>query len=312
MRIAVVGASGFIGTRLTRHLASVADTTVVAVARVQPADLPINVEFRQAAHAASAEQMRSPLRDVDAVVYAAGNSIPRAFDLGRYATFEAETAALAKIVDALPTNQCTRFVFLSSGGTVYGESQREAHREQDRTAPTGFYGASKLACEALLFAYAARGQVAPIVLRLSNCYGPGQLPNRGQGVVAAFGAALLADAPIEIWGTGQAVRDFVYVDDAVEAIALAINYGGGERIFNIGSAVGVSVNQLFDMLSVALDSKRQVRHVGADTATVHANVLDISLAQSRLGWRPKTALRDGLDATLRWLQGQHEQHDQRE
>ena len=303
MRIAVVGASGFIGTRLTRHLASVADTTVVAVARVQPADLPINVEFRQAAHAASAEQMRSHLRDVDAVVYAAGNSIPRAFDLGRYATFEAETAALAKIVDALPTNQCTRFVFLSSGGTVYGESQREAHREQDRTAPTGFYGASKLACEALLFAYAER---------LSNCYGPGQLPNRGQGVVAAFGAALLADAPIEIWGTGQAVRDFVYVDDAVEAIALAINYGGGERIFNIGSAVGVSVNQLFDMLSVALASKRQVRHVGADIATVDANVLDISLAQSCLGWHPKTALRDGLDATLRWLQGQHEQHDQRE
>ena len=304
MRIAVVGASGFIGTRLTRHLASVADTTVVAVARVQPADLPINVEFRQAAHAASAEQMRSHLRDVDAVVYAAGNSIPRAFDLGRYAAFEAETAALAKIVDALPTNQCTRFVFLSSGGTVYGESQREAHREQDRTAPTGFYGASKLACEALLFASAARGQLAPVVLRLSNCYGPGQRANRGQGVVAAFGAALLAGTPIEIWGTGQAIRDFVYVDDAVEAIVLAIKYRGGERIFNIGSAVGVSVYQLLDTLSAVIVAKAQVRYVGADAGIVHSNVLDIELAKSALGWSPKTGLEEGLRNTLRWLRDQ--------
>jgi UDP-glucose 4-epimerase len=304
MRVAVVGASGFIGARLTRYLAGITDTTVVAVARVQPADLAFGVEFRPLPHGASAQQMRAHFRDVDAVVYAAGNAVPRTFEVERYAAFEAETAALANFVDALPTNRSIRFVFLSSGGTIYGESQHGAHREQDRPTPTGFYGASKLACEGLLFAHAKRSQLTPIVLRLSNCYGPGQLPHRGQGVVAAFGAALLADAPIEIWGTGHAVRDFVYVDDAVEAIALAIRYGGGERIFNIGSAVGVSVNQLLDMLSTAITAKPQVRYIGTDVGTVEANVLANSLAQSELGWTPKTTLEEGLRNTLRWLRDQ--------
>lgn len=301
MKVAVVGASGFIGTRLTRYLASVADMTVVAVARAKPADLPFNVEFRSAPHVASAEQMRPHFSDVDAVVYAAGNAVPRTFEVERYAAFEAETAALANVVDALPTNRPIRFVFLSSGGTVYGESLRAAHREQDCQTPTGFYGASKLACEALLFAYAARGQLAPVVLRLSNCYGPGQRANRGQGVVAAFGAAFLAGTPIEVWGTGQAIRDFVYVDDAVEAIALAIRYRGGERIFNIGSAAGVSVNQLLDTLSAVIVAKPQVRYIGADAGAVHSNVLDIELAKSALGWSPKTGLEVGLRNTLRWL-----------
>lgn len=304
MKVAVVGASGFIGARLTRYLASVADMTVVAVARAKPADLPCNVEFRSAPHVASAEQIRPHFSDVDAVVYAAGNAVPRTFEVERYASFEAETAALANVVDALPTNRSIRFVFLSSGGTVYGESLRAAHREQDCQTPTGFYGASKLACEALLFAYAARGQLAPVVLRLSNCYGPGQRANRGQGVVATFGAAFLAGTPIEIWGTGQAIRDFVYVDDAVEAIALAIRYRGGERVFNIGSAAGVSVNQLLDTLSAVIVAKPQVRYIGADAGAVHSNVLDIELAKSALGWSPRTGLEEGLRNTLRWLRDQ--------
>lgn len=309
MKIAVVGASGFIGARTTRRFAQMRDTNVVALSRMPPTLLPHQVEHRYVSFEVPAESLRCQLSDIDCIVYAAGNAVPRAFEANPQSAFAAETTFVTTLLESLPNSRPIRCVFLSSGGTVYGESGACAHSEVQAASPVSIYGATKLACEALMLAYAARERVDPVILRLSNCFGPGQHPKRGQGVVATFGAALLANEPLEIWGAGQEVRDFVYVDDAVDAIARAVVYRGEERIFNIGSGVGVSLLQLIDSLSKQTSSISELRFHSAPKGAVAANVLDISRARKLLRWTPKTTLHDGLGHTLEWLRNIQKEHD---
>lgn len=210
------------------------------------------------------------------------------------------TVALARAaLDA----DCRRLVFASSGGTVYGEPDPAALPVDERHPPlvTSPYGVSKRAAEDYLASFAPLYGLEPVSLRLGNVYGPRQDPHGEAGVVAIFCNRLLAGEPVTIFGDGRQTRDYVYVDDVVDAFVAAGERAeaAGARV-NIGTGVETSVLDLYAAL-------REVTGFGPDPefapprpGELQRIALDSSEAARLLGWRPRVALAEGLERTWNW------------
>jgi UDP-glucose 4-epimerase len=198
-----------------------------------------------------------------------------------------------------------KLVFVSSGGTVYGVPHSTPVAEDHPTDPLSSYGIHKLTVEKYLaLAHRLHGLDYRIV-RPANLYGPRQRLDIAQGAVAVFLDRALRDQPIQIWGDGSVVRDYVYVADAVDAMLKAASFEGAQRIFNLGSGKGASLNQLVAEIEQLLGRPVKVEHSEARVLDVPVNVLDASLAERLLGWRASTPLREGLRRTCEWLRAAH-------
>jgi UDP-glucose 4-epimerase len=198
-----------------------------------------------------------------------------------------------------------KVVFSSSGGTVYGVPGAIPIPETAPTLPISAYGVGKLAVEKYLHLYKHLHGLDFMALRVANPYGPGQDHSKGQGLVATVLYKTLTGTPVEIWGDGEVVRDFIHVEDVALALCAAAAYRGRETVMNIGSGEGVSVRQVVAAVAEAAG----VASPGIDwrpgrPADVPVNVLDIGLAERELGWKPRISWRQGLSDTADWMRGQ--------
>jgi UDP-glucose 4-epimerase len=190
-----------------------------------------------------------------------------------------------------------RFVFASSGGAIYGDTDRCPTPEDTPERPASPYGCSKLAAEKYLFALAAVHGFRVVCLRYANVYGPRQSAAGEAGVVAIFCSRLLAGQTPVIHGDGLQTRDFVCVSDVAEANIQALGTPE-DGVFNIGTATETSVVELFRMLCAAIGSAIGVQHGPAKAGEQRRSVLDWSLAGRALGWRPRRSLAAGLRETI--------------
>jgi len=187
-----------------------------------------------------------------------------------------------------------KIVFFSSGGTVYGVPRCWPISERHPTDPICSYGIGKLAIEKYLKLFHHLHGLDYTVLRISNPYGARQRPTGVQGVVAAFADRMRRNAPLEIWGDGSAVRDYIHVSDVVRAALAAGQYGGPDRIFNIGSGRGLSLIEVAAAMGAAARVTPEIVFSKSGRLDVSANVLDITRARSRLCWQPMVSFDDGL------------------
>jgi UDP-glucose 4-epimerase len=191
----------------------------------------------------------------------------------------------------------TEMVFVSSGGTVYGESQGQPHRCGDSMWPICSYGMQKAAIEQFLQLYDGAGEVRCKICRVSNPYGV--MPQRGrtQGIIPILLRCLLNGQPITLFG--ETVRDYIFISDVTEALIAVADYGGSENVFNVGSGVGTGLHALTRLLeersglTFSAVDEQPIR-----TCDVHESVLDISDTVRLLGWTPQVSLVVGVDWTL--------------
>jgi UDP-glucose 4-epimerase len=195
-----------------------------------------------------------------------------------------------------------RFVYISSGGAVYGEPEYLPCDEAHPINPICQYGASKHTVEHYLFLYRSLYGLDYTVLRYPNVYGPRQDPHGEAGVVAIFAGQMLTDQPVTINGDGEQVRDFVYVGDCAQANLQALLGGTGAGIYNLGTGTGASVNEVFRTLKALTNYRRDPIYGPAKLGETRRIYLDASRAAGELGWRPKTGLEEGLRATARHFQ----------
>jgi UDP-glucose 4-epimerase len=198
-----------------------------------------------------------------------------------------------------------RVVFAASGGTLYGEPApedlpvREAHQHQ----PLSPYGVAKKAVLDYLVAYRALHELEFSALALANVYGPRQDPHGEAGVVAIFAERLLKGEPVTIFGDGAQTRDFVYVDDVVDAFVRAASRGGG-LICNIGTGRETSVNELYTTMAEQAGVVLPPVMAPLRPGELLRSSLHIERASIQLGWRPWTALPDGTGAVLEYVSQQ--------
>lgn len=201
---------------------------------------------------------------------------------------------LARNIDSV-----RKVIFLSSGGTVYGVPRQTPIPENHPTEPLCAYGIGKLAIEKYLELYRLLHGLDYAVIRLANPYGEYQRTQGAQGAIPIFMHKALHDEPIEIWGDGSVIRDYIYIGDAVEALLKVMHYAGPERVINIGSGVGTSLNELVRILQEVIGKTISRSYVAGRGFDAPASVLDISRARTVLGWEPRVPLREGIERVLK-------------
>ena len=194
----------------------------------------------------------------------------------------------------------SRIVFVSSGGTIYGRPEHVPTPEADPTNPITAYGIGKLSIEKYLALYEHLYHLDYRVLRVTNPYGPFQTTLKNQGIIAALIARALRGERVEIWGDGSVVRDFIYVDDLVDALVAAAEDRSAGRIFNIGSGVGRSLLEVIAATEKLLGTKLNIHWKQARPQDVPISIVAIDRAKAMLGWAPKTTFEAGLEETIKW------------
>lgn len=198
--------------------------------------------------------------------------------------------------------QCVRvgvekFVYVSTGGALYGEPRYLPCDENHPIVPLSPYGVSKHTVEHYLHFYQQVHGLAYTVLRLANVYGPRQDPFGEAGVVAIFTQRMLDGEPVVIYGSGEQERDFVYVVDCARAAVLALSRGDGEA-YNIGCGRGTTVNALFAMMKSLTGYPREPRYDPPRPGDVFRSFLNADKARRELGWEPSVSLEEGLRRTI--------------
>lgn len=193
----------------------------------------------------------------------------------------------------------SRVVFTSSGGTVYGNTEYIPTPERSSTNPISLYGMTKLACEQYLKLFAEQSDFKYVVARISNPYGPSQVLNREQGLIPAVLKNITESNPISIIGDGQSVRDYIYIDDVVEALCLCgIRHALSNQTVNIGSGDGRSVMEVVWEVAKHLEETPSFKALPARIGDVKTNVLDVSKINSLVGWLPKVSFEVGVQMTV--------------
>lgn len=196
-----------------------------------------------------------------------------------------------------------KVVFAGSGGTLYGSPDELPVREGQPQTPESPYGVAKKAAGDYLYYYRQIRGLEYTALAMANVYGPRQNPHGEAGVVSIFAGKLLSHERPVIYGDGSQTRDFVYVDDVVDAFVRSVDKGGG-LLMNIGTGIETSVQHLFDVMAKLAGFKQHARYDPPRTGEVQRSSLDPSRAGIHLGWQPWTKLEEGVARTLEHFKGQ--------
>jgi len=215
--------------------------------------------------------------------------------------FDATTNVLGGIglLEACRRHQVRKLIYASTGGALYGEGRELPATEDHPINPESPYGASKHALEHYLYLWKLLHGLDYTVLRYGNVFGPRQNPHGEAGVNAIFIGLMLHGRRPRVFGDGEALRDYVYIDDVVEANVLALERGGGEMV-NIGTGVGISVNHIVRELRSILGFAEEAIHEPPRPGEVQRIYLDAGRARRVLGWTPQTPFRAGLERTVAW------------
>lgn len=247
----------------------------------------------------NASAIERALQGVDVIFHTISTTLPKTSNDNPVHDVMTNIVPTIRLLELARQHGVKKIIYFSSGGTVYGIPNTIPIDEDHPTLPLCSYGIHKRTVEQYLHLYQVLYGLDYAVMRISNPYGPNQGLGRGQGAVAVFLDKLMRGEPVEIWGDGSVVRDYIHVDDVVEAALSLVEYQGQQKVFNIGSGQGKSLTTLIAEISDVLGCRPDVTYLPARPLDVPVNVLDISRADRELGWRPRMEFRDGLEQLVR-------------
>ena len=302
MKVLITGGAGFIGSHVADRL--LADGHEVVVLD----DLSTgHVEHLNPAARFYQMDIQSPWLDElfkierpEAILHqAAQASVRRSVE---DPVFDASVNVLgtATLLQASVRHGVRRFLYASTGGAIYGDTDVVPTPEDVPTLPVSPYGASKLAAEVYLRTFHALHGLSYAALRYANVYGPRQDPHGEAGVVAIFARRLLGGETARINGDGKQTRDFVYVGDVADANARALR-SDAVGSFNVGTGVETDINTIFTILKRLTGSEQPEQHGPGLAGEQRRSVVDARKLEAALGWKPATPLDEGLEATVRFF-----------
>lgn len=307
VRVLVTGGAGFIGKHLIHGL-------LREGYRVRSLDLrtPDIDDARFEAVEGSftdSESVREALDGVDIVYHLASTTIPKLSNDNPVHDINTNLAGSVDLINQSIAAGIQRFIFVSSGGTVYGVPSYLPVDEQHPTNPLCSYGIVKLAIEKYLLMYRDMGKMACSIIRLANPYGEFQNPNSGQGAIAAFCHKAVKGEKIEIWGDGSIVRDYVHISDVVRALLLLLNSRLKADIFNIGAGKGYSLNRVIEVIESVLGTELTKEYMPGRNFDIPEVYLDTRKAEKELGWKAEHDLNAGITSLINSIKQRAVQYD---
>lgn len=308
--ILVTGGNGFIGAHLVNALTALGRHTIT-VLDIFPRsleNLPQNINYIQG-DLANSDFVRKTLENaaIDVVYHLAWSTIHETALQNPVADVEHNLIPSINLLEASAFCGVRHFIYLSSGGTVYGNPQKLPVAESAPLNPINAYGVTKLTVEHYVRMFSHLRSLPFTILRPSVPYGPYQNPHRRQGAVSVFIYRALHNQPITIWGDGSVTRDYFYVGDLAEALTAALSTPAAiNQTFNLGGGTAYSLNALAAGIADILQVKINIQYEPARNFDVPQLELDISAAEKLLGWRPKTSLTQGIAKTAGWIRAMKE------
>lgn len=299
MKILILGGSGFLGTYLIDHLLYIGHEVTVFDRNEFPVRrLTSGGDVEQiTGDFADIEMVSSRLHDFDAIYHLISATLPHtsnadpAFDV---CSNLLSTIRLLELLRKTRRGKARRIIFLSSGGTVYGDVQDKEISESAPTDPICSYGITKLAIEKYLHLYERMHGIPYLVARLSNPYGLNSKLSKKQGVIPIFLERILQREAIELWGDGTVTRDYIFASDVAIALGNMLNYNGVHKIFNIGSSQGSSLIDIIKIIRDKTGIQPNIIYGEKREFDAKYNVLNTTVARRELGWAPTVNLIDGI------------------
>ncbi len=307
-RLVVLGSNGFIGKHLTASLAQNKSNKIIAFdnfneyrqKQVNPFSDFDNVELFPGDFL-NTDDVSEAVKLADYVFHLISTTTPASSDKDPLIDLDTNVRASVELFSLCASSNVKRVIFPSSGGTVYGNNVSESNKEIDSTEPYSPYGIGKLAIENYLRYFKKSHGLDYIVYRLSNPYGPGQNLLGKQGVIPIFLNKILKNEDLTIFGDGEMVRDYIYIDDVINMITKTYDQKTNYSVYNIGSGVGESVNQIVDILRRVTEKNVSTSHVATPLSYVEKSVLNIERFTSEFNILPEVTLENGIKSTWEYI-----------
>jgi UDP-glucose 4-epimerase len=300
-RAVILGAGGFIGINLANALAA-KDCEVICFDRFQCHHWQANAKIITGEFTEMPSELLAALDDAT-VYHLISSCRPSQHTKNAADEVVADVATTLRYLEQTRARNI-RWVFVSSGGTVYGPNVPCPTTEGATTNPICSYGLVKLTIEKYFALYKKLHETDFVVARVSNPYGPWLDPLRGQGIIAALIYKALTEQTVEIWGDGENVRDYLYIDDAVRGLIELARYGESGAVYNVSSGEGTAINELIKIVSHTLGTNLNTNYVSERISDVQKSILDSTKLRRLTGWSPKFRLEEGIKATVDWISAQ--------
>lgn len=297
MNVLVLGGNGFIGSHLVDKLLLEGHCVRVFDKNVEHYRKPLsNVDYHLGEFG-NRGLLLEALDGIDVVVHLISTTLPKTSNDDPVFDVQSNVVESLFLLEQCVGKKIKKIIFASSGGTVYGVPQSVPVPEENQTNPLCSYGISKLTIEKYLILFKQLHNLDFTIIRPSNPFGSRQNPFGIQGAIPVFLGKILRKETIQIWGTGDVVRDFIYVEDLVDAFYRSIINDTDSNIFNIGSGEGHSLNYLLNVMRDVTGFDVLVNYTKSRTYDVPEIYLDITKARRELDWEPRTSLENGIKLT---------------
>lgn len=299
----VLGGAGFIGGNLSRALVARGDCPRVfsrpsyALSNIEDIFSKIDLVYGDFMDDVA---LRKALDGVDTVFHLISTTFPSMTTESSVYDVLSNLLPTIRLLEICAASGVKKIVYASSGGTVYGEPLHIPVDEDHLRMPKSAYGQSKLTIENYLHFYARTTQIDVDILRISNPYGPGQNPFGVQGIIAVAMGCAQARRPLKLFGKGEAVRDYIFIDDVVKAMILAAEKPGSFTA-NISSGIGYSVVEIVEAVERVTGRTIEKQFIFPRGGDVLTNILANNRAHEIYGWKPETGLAAGLALTWEWM-----------
>lgn len=297
MRVLVLGGNGFIGSHLVDRLLLEGHSVRVFDKNQEHYREPLpNVDYHLGEFG-NRGLLLEALNGIDVVVHLISTTLPKTSNDDPVFDIQSNVIETLFLLEQCVSKGIRKVVFASSGGTVYGIPKIIPVTEESQTNPICSYGIGKLAIEKYLYLFKQLYNLDFVIIRPSNPFGSRQNPFGIQGVIPVFLGKILRKETIQIWGTGNIVRDFIYVEDLVDAFYRSIICNTRSNIFNVGCGKGHSLNNLLEILRIVTQREVSVNYTNARNYDVPEIYLDIIRAKNELEWAPHTSIEEGIGLT---------------
>jgi UDP-glucose 4-epimerase len=297
-RVLIRGASGFLGRHVARRLLARGQIVRLQVRRT--GRLPDDLRAHPCAEIVEGDVqdervVRESLDSVEAVIDFVGSTLPASPAASFRAEVDLTLRPLGLLLDAMEDVGVEQLVVPSSGGTIYGRTEGQKVTEDTRLLPESYYGLGKQVAEEMIRFRGRRPGLEYLILRIANPYGREASATVNQGAVDVFLECASNGRSVDVWGDGSQLRDYIFIDDVVDAVEAALASGVWNETFNVGTGVGTSLNDLVETVERVTGQRLARRRRGDVYAGVPVNVLDPSRLCGATGWSPRYDLQAGIE-----------------